>query len=230
MGKPFQNLTNQTFGEWTVSPEHKSVPRSSGKGSPRTHWFCTCSCGNTAWVDATNLKGGISTNCGCKKHIVAGVGSPAAIAAAKANYKHGYSGNKNPLRRLYTIWSHMKLRCDNPEATGYQHYGGRGITYTPPWAEFEPFKQWALTNGYNDSLTLERNNVNGNYEPSNCRWVPRREQNSNTRRTIWLTPILTINAFSVAHNVSYLLVWHTHKLKAKHPEVFAKLMQILDNQ
>jgi hypothetical protein len=231
MGKPFIDLTNQTFNYWTVIGPHKAVPRPSGKGSARTHWFCTCQCGNTAWIDATNLRQGISQSCGCKpQRIVAGKGSPAAIAASKANTKHGYSGNKNPLRRLYTIWSHLKLRCDNSRATGFIHYGGRGITYDPTWKDFEPFRQWALANGYTDSLTLERNNVNGNYEPSNCCFKTRRQQLDNTRRTIWLTPTLTLSAFSQAHNLSYDLVWHTYKLRIKHAQAFEKLMQILDNQ
>ena len=224
------DLTNQTFGHLTVIGPRRSVTYGKA-GRFKSEWFCHCTCGKEVWRQADALIQGQSDSCGCQR-IVRTVAKihKAHKAAGIANRKHGYSGNKNPLRRLYTIWSHMKDRCDNPKTTGFIHYGGRGISYYPAWKDFEPFRDWALTNGYTESLTLERNNVNGNYEPSNCSFKTRKQQTDNTRRTIWLTPTLTISAFSEAHNIPYDLAWHTYKLKAKYPEVFIKLMQVLDNQ
>ena len=105
-------------------------------------------------------------------------------------------------KRLGNIYSHMKERCYNPKFPQYKDYGGRGITVCKEWLNpervhlflhsnpskgFLTFKEWALANGYTDELTLDRIDVNGNYEPSNCRWVSRKLQNRNKRNTIFLT-------------------------------------------
>ena len=91
--------------------------------------------------------------------------------------------------RLYRIWAGMKTRCGNPtEAAKFRNYGGRGITVCLEWRNsFESFRCWAMTNGYADNLTLERKDVNGHYEPSNCCWIPEADQHENTRSTIRLT-------------------------------------------
>ena len=93
--------------------------------------------------------------------------------------KHGWKGT-----RLYNSWRGMKARCNNPNDTAYKHYGGRGITICEEWESFETFKDWALRNGYQETLTIERKDVNGNYEPDNCEWVSVRNQHYNTRDTI----------------------------------------------
>lgn len=68
----------------------------------------------------------------------------------------------------------MKERCGNPKARNYRWYGGKGILYAPEWERFEPFMVWALANGYNDGLELDRIDADKNYEPSNCRWVTKK--------------------------------------------------------
>ena len=90
--------------------------------------------------------------------------------------------------RLYRTWCHMKGRCNCKTDNSYKHYGGRGIKICNEWDDsYEAFKKWAMDNGYTDSLTIERIDVNGNYEPSNCRWATQSEQCRNKRKTIYVT-------------------------------------------
>ena len=86
--------------------------------------------------------------------------------------------------RLYTIWCGIKDRCTNRNEKWFHNYGGRGITFDPAWVNFVPFRDWALANGYRDDLTIERDNNDGNYEPSNCTWIPKSQQSKN-RRSKW---------------------------------------------
>lgn len=106
-------------------------------------------------------------------------------------YKKGDKGHlKHGLRntRLYRIWANMKTRCYNINSPNYERYGGRGIVVCFEWRNsFELFYQWAITNGYSDDLTIDRIDVNGDYSPSNCRWITNVEQQRNTRKTKFLT-------------------------------------------
>lgn len=81
--------------------------------------------------------------------------------------------------RLYRIWSLMKNRCGNPNASNWMYYGGKGVRVCKAWLEFDGFYRWALDSGYTDDLTLDRIRSSGNYCPSNCRWVTKAEQQRN---------------------------------------------------
>ena len=88
---------------------------------------------------------------------------------------------------LYSIWMKMKARCCNPDLDRYKDYGGRGIEICREWLDdFDNFADWAHANGYVIGLTIERDNIDGDYEPSNCRWIPLKDQALNTRQTKWI--------------------------------------------
>lgn len=87
--------------------------------------------------------------------------------------------------RLNKIFEHMKDRCYNRKHDHYNYYGGRGICVCEEWRNnYQAFKAWALSHGYNDTLTLERIDVNGNYSPENCKWISLKSQYDNQRKSI----------------------------------------------
>lgn len=132
---------------------------------------CVCECGNIVNVIGKNLRNGNTKSCGCLKH------------ECKSNFKHGKRHT-----RLYSIWYDMKRKCYKPTRKDYHCYGGRGITVCNEWLnEFMVFYKWAMSHGYNDTLTIDRIDVNGNYEPNNCRWTTLKQQSNNRRTNVLIT-------------------------------------------
>lgn len=163
-------LIGQRFGRLVV------IERTESKYG-KAHWICICDCGNTTGPVATGtLKSGHSKSCGCiqKEHAV----------------KHGKSKAIHRMgdTKIYRVWQAMKQRCNYPKTKYYKNYGGRGIKVCEEWeSDFTTFYEWAMANGYEDGLSIDRKDVNGNYEPSNCKWSTNLEQQNNTRYNVMLT-------------------------------------------
>lgn len=167
----FQDLSGLIFGNWTVI---KRVPDYVTPGGNHfTQYECQCACGTTKNVLANALRSGRSRSCGCVEKDV-------ARQTAKQNFTtHGDSKT-----RLYKIWAYMIKRCENPNASNYKNYGERGITVCDAWHDYLEFKTWAIANGYNDNLSIDRRNVNGGYNPDNCRWTDTMTQANNRRSSV----------------------------------------------
>lgn len=89
--------------------------------------------------------------------------------------------------RLHNIWLTMRQRCQNPNCSTYHKYGAKGISVCSEWENFENFRDWAISNGYADTLTLDRIDFTGDYEPCNCRWATQKEQQNNRSNNVMLT-------------------------------------------
>ena len=162
MGK-LNDLTGQRFGKLTV------IERTANTKYGEAQWICQCDCGHPyKVVVGKNLTKGVVKSCGCLMEE-----NRLSIGKRVNHTKHGMYGT-----RIYNIWNGMKGRCSD---ISNPNYGGRGITVCDEWQKFELFYEWAMANGYDDTLTLDRINVNGNYEPSNCRWATVKMQCNNTR-------------------------------------------------
>lgn len=162
----FKDLTGRRFGRLLVNSLNCIE-------NEKVYWNCKCDCGNQIVVLRSSLTSGNTKSCGCLHREM----------AKNINYKHGMSKV-----RIYKIWTGMKKRCNNPKDSNFREYGARGIKTCKEWTEdFINFYNWAMKNGYKDNLTIDRVDVNGNYEPANCRWVTQAEQTRNERSNVKIT-------------------------------------------
>lgn len=152
----------------------------TSSGHRYSQWLCKCQCGNKIIVRGAYLKTGNTKSCGCfkleysKKHIK---------ELHKLQIRHNESRT-----RLHRIWLGMKDRCNNPNNPRYSDYGGRGICVCDNWnCSYESFRDWSLLNGYEQHLSIDRIDVDGNYEPQNCKWSTNKEQQNNMRTNKLLT-------------------------------------------
>lgn len=161
------DISGKRFNRWTVLSRAEENDRF---GKPM--WVCQCDCGNIRTISGASLKSGNSKSCGCLKN---------EAASARAS-THGQANT-----RLYGIWQGIKKRCENKNCSNYKNYGGRGIKVCAEWNTFENFFQWAMNNGYSESLTIDRIDTDGNYDPNNCRWVDYITQANNKRNNRLIT-------------------------------------------
>ena len=147
-----------------------------------THWLCKCVCGAETTATAVQLVQMSKTTCG--KHQSALQKQHAEKKRKElTKYPQAYRAGS----RLSRIWSNMRSRCLNPKFPKYKNYGGRGIRLAEPWLNYGEFIRWAVDAGYDDTLTIERINVDGDYEPSNCTWIPAELQARNKTLTVYMT-------------------------------------------
>ena len=161
-------MIGKRFGRLTVIAEGEKPSKKS-----EFHWVCQCDCGNiTKPIRGSTLRLGRSQSCGCYQ----------LECARKTFTKHGLYGS-----RICRIYYGMKYRCYSRSASNYNRYGGRGITVCDDWLnDFRSFYDWAMSHGYDDNLTLDRIDVNGDYCPENCRWATQKEQGNNRRNNVFL--------------------------------------------
>lgn len=163
------DLTGRRFGRLVC------VERAPNSSCGATMWICTCDCGNTVTVQYANLTRGATMSCGCLNRE----------KRAERNYKHG-GDVRGKQERLYRVWHGMWERCTKEHHISYQYYGANGVTVCDEWKEYQSFREWAMSNGYDPNAergkcTLDRIDPTGNYEPANCRWTSMAEQNHNRR-------------------------------------------------
>lgn len=176
------DLTGQQYGNLTV------IKRAENGANRKAQWVCRCVCGKVVTVRGEHLRSGATSSCGCSKNV-----------------KHGLSKT-----RLYTIWLGMIHRCCRPEDKSYSRYGARGITVCAAWKnDFLAFQSWALKNGYKDTLSIERMDNDGNYEPANCCWRDSKEQARNRESTIlveYLGKAISLKEFAAELHIPYSTV------------------------
>ena len=163
------NLTGQRFGYLVV------LERANDKvlpcGQKQIQYFCRCDCGNTKIVRGLSLRGGRTKSCGCHQNDY----------LVRLSIKHGKRHD-----RIYNTYRAMKERCYNKNNASYLNYGARGIKVCDDWLNsFEAFYLWATQNGYSEGLTIDRIDNNGDYQPSNCRWITRSENSKKRNYEYW---------------------------------------------
>jgi len=164
----FKKMIGMKFGRLTVLED-------SGKRTPhgRIIWLCLCCCADANLKEAhtKSLKSGDTKSCGC-------LNRERMIEFGQKRRIHGDSET-----RLYRTYFNMKDRCYRKKSKRYKNYGARGITICPSWLnDYLTFKAWALRNGYQDNLTIDRRDNNGNYSPKNCQWLTKSENSEKARR------------------------------------------------
>lgn len=186
------DLTGRKFGRLTV------VSRSSNIGK-KAAWFCKCDCGRETVTTSTHLVSGHTSSCGCyNKEVVSSM-----------KKRHGMSRTN-----IYREWRSMISRCFNRNCTGYDGYGGRGITVFNQWKEsFEAYYDYVskLSHFGESGYSLNRIDNDGNYEPGNVEWADRLAQANNKRNNHLLTyngQTRTIAEWSRERGMSYSSIMH----------------------
>lgn len=161
MGGYVDNMVGKRYGR-LVGIEQRGFDRYG-----RARWLWRCDCGVERTIPAYVVKNGHSRSCGC------------LLKDCESRIRHGGYGS-----RLYKTWNGMKSRCKYKCHPSYKNYGARGISVCKEWEGFVGFREWALSSGYDDTLTIERIDNDGNYCPKNCTWIPRQAQGRHKRNVV----------------------------------------------
>lgn len=193
MGKKISLIGNR-YGRLVVLEQ--GPKRSDGVAA----WICQCDCGTiTVPIRGYDLRSGKTQSCGCLHNEL----------LSKKMKKHGETKT-----RLHRIWQNMKRRCDTPSVPCYEVYGGRGIKVCDEWLhDYVAFREWALSNGYADNLSIDRIDPNGDYCPDNCRWATMKEQSNNLRKNIVVDidgETHTLAEWSRISGVKYLTLYNRY--------------------
>lgn len=186
MARRVKNLTGLRFTRWTVVELSELRPDHRGKGV--AFWRCRCDCGREGVVRNSALRMGRSRSCGCLQRDT-----------QRGRVLHGATGSPT-----YVIWAAMRARCLNPNNKHYADYGGRGISVCDRWADYRSFL--ADLGERPPGYSIERRDVNGNYCPENCLWIPLADQRLNQRNIIWVEhdgARLPLKHFAAVVGVSY---------------------------
>lgn len=162
-----KNIKGQRFGRLIVG----TISHKNNHGS--WCWNCKCDCGNLCIISGASLRSGRTQSCGCYNKE----------RSSATHLQHGVA-----YTNLAAVRNTMLQRCYSPNSKSYPDYGGRGISVCEAW-KIDPvsFYDWAFSSGYKEGLSLDRINNEGNYEPSNCKWSTRKEQNNNQRSNHLIT-------------------------------------------
>ena len=165
------DLTGKRFGKLTV------ISRQGTNKHKKVLWLCKCDCGKETLVCGSSLRSRLTLSCGCY---------------GKQSRKNSITTHNKTHTRLFRVWQNIKRRCYAKTNPDYKYYGACGVKVCDEWLNsFQAFYDWAMQNGYNESApkgqcTLDRIDTNGNYEPSNCRWVSMKVQNLNRKANVIL--------------------------------------------
>ena len=169
------------FGKWTIIEE--ITPKIISE-KPRRMFRCQCECGNISEVQLACLRNGHSTSCGCEQRKRASIAN--------------------------STWKNMKKRCNYPNASEYENYGGRGISVCKEWSNnFQSFYDWAINNNWSKELTIDRIDTNGNYCPENCRWANVETQMNNMTKNHYIKyngDTYTLSTLAKHLNIPYNII------------------------
>ena len=202
-----ENLIGEKIGMLIIISEDEPDIIKYGKYSGK-RLTVKCECGKIKSVNKRSVLRGRTASCGCLR--------------TKTITKHGLSGEK-----LYTIWNSMRVRCHNESSYTYKHYGGRGISVCDEWKDnVRAFFEWAMNSGYEEGLTIDRIDNDGDYSPSNCRFVTLKINANNKRSTIFLNignQKISLQDASVKFKLNPdTLYQRIHKLKWDHKKAVSK--------
>lgn len=160
----------------------------------KSRWLCQCDCGNQKILYGKDIKNGNTKSCGC--------------SLRKKKYD---KETEKIMKRLQNIYYCMKQRCYKKNNPTYKYYGARGVTICEEWLkDINNFHNWAMSSGYKNNLTIERIDVNGNYEPNNCKWVTKTQQGYNRTNTVSYTidnQTKCLSEWCKIYNINYEVVY-----------------------